>query len=195
MEGIKLVDFKTIGETLNSGPKPWDRTWYRNVQAEVLVPDEISLDYIESIAFISKASLEEGERIWGNGSHPPFKVDTDLFHEGFPYVKDALLTSQEVNKDNVGITKFISEYEFIVERDLSVTLLVNLKALPGLQASVLWTTSDGKVVCADNIEFEKEDDYWHWPSVEVAKLGVGNYFVEYCLGGVRWIRIPFKIRR
>jgi hypothetical protein len=194
-EGVNLVDFKTIKETLDDGPKPWDRTWHRNVQAEVLVPDEIPLDYIEGITFISRASLGEGERLWGNGRHPPFKVARDLFHEGFPYVEDALLTSQEVNKDNVGVTKFINKYEFILEQDSKATLLVNLKTVPGLQARILWTTSEGKTISEDNTEFEKRGGYWHWPSVEVEKLGAGNHFVEYYLGGVRWIRIPFKVRR
>jgi len=195
VEGIKLVDFKTIRGTLGDGPKPWDRTWHRNVQAEILVPDEIPLDYIESIAFISKASLEEGERLWVNKKHPPFKVDRDLFHEGFSCVKDALLTAQDVNEDNVGTTEFINRREFTVERDSRITLLVNIKAVPGLQASVRWTTFDGKVISEDNTVFERGSDYWHWHSVEVEKLGVGNHFVEYYFGDVRWIEIPFKVRR
>lgn len=193
--GINLVDFKTIRETLDSGPRPWDRTWHRNVQAEVLVPDEIPLDYIESIAFISKASLEEGERLWGNKRHHPFEVDKDLFHQGFPYVADALLTSQEVSKDNVGKTEFINGREFIVERDSKVTLLVNLKAVPGLQAKILWTTSDGKMILEDNTEFEKGSSYWHWSDIEIRELSAGSYFAEYHLGDTSWVKIPFKVRR
>ena len=195
IEGIKLVDFKTIMGTLDDGPKPWDRTWHRNVQAEVLVPDEIPLDYIEGIAFITKASLEEGERLWGNKRHPPFKVDMDLFHKGFPYVEDALLTSQEVNKDNVESTEFSNKREFTVELGSRVTLLVNLKAVPGLQTRILWTTSDGKTISEDNTKFEKGSGYWHWPSIEVERLSVGSYFVEYYLGDTRWIKMPFRVRR
>jgi len=195
IEGIKLVDFKTIRETLDDGPKPWDSTWHRNVQAEVLVPDGIPLDYIESIAFISRASLEEGERLWGNKRHPLFKVDRDLFHDGFPYVADALLTSREVNKDNVGTTEFINRHEFVLEQDSRATLLVNLKTVPGLQARILWTTSDGKMISKENTEFEKGGGYWHWSYIEVGELGVGSYFVEYYLGDTSWVKIPFKVRR
>lgn len=195
MEGIKLVDFKTIRETLDDGPKPWDSTWHRNVQAEVLVSDEIPLDYIEGITFISRASLEEGERLWGNKKHPPFEVGRGLFHEGFPYVEDALLTSQEVNKDNVGTTEFINRHEFILEQDSRATLLVNLKTVPGLQARILWTTSDGKMISEENTEFEKGGGYWHWADTEVGELGIGSYFVEYYLGDMSWVKIPFKVRR
>ncbi len=195
MKGVNLVDFKTIKETLDDGPKPWDRTWHRNVQAEVLVPDEIPLDYIEGITFISRASLEEGERLWGNKRHPPFEVDRGLFHEGFPYVEGALLTSQEVNKDNVGITEFINRREFIAERNSKVTLLVKLKTVPGLQARILWTASDGKTISEDNTEFEKRDVYWHWSDIEIGKLDVGNYLVEYYLRDMSWIKVPFRVRR
>jgi len=195
MEGVNLVDFKTIKETLDNGPKPGDRIWHRNVQAEVLVPDDIPLDYIEGITFISKASLEEGERLWGNKRHSPFKVDKDLFHQGFPYVEDALLTSQEVSKDNVRTTEFINRREFILGQDSRATLLVNLKTVPGLQARILWTTSDGKTISEDNTEFEKGGGYWHWSDIEIGKLDVGNYLVEYYLRDISWIKVPFKVRR
>jgi hypothetical protein len=195
VEGINLVDFKTIRATLDDGPKPWDRTWHRNVQAEVLVPDEIPLDYIKSIAFISKASLGEGERLWGNWRCPPFEVDTDLFSKGFPCVEDALLTSQEVSKDNIETTEFINRREFIMERDSKVTLLVDLKTVPGLQARTLWTTSDGKAISEDSTKFEKGSGYWHWPSIKIERLSVGSYFVEYYLGDTKWIKIPFRVRR
>lgn len=194
-KGIKLVDFKTIKGTLDNGPKPWDRTWHRNVQAEVLVSDKIPVDYIESIAFISKASLEEGERLWGNKKHPPFKVNRDLFHGGFAYVEDAILTLQEVNKDNVGTTNFADEHEFIIGRASRATLLVNLKALPGLQAKIRWTSSDGRMISEDNAGFEKEGGYWHWSDMDIRGLGVGDYFAEYHLGDIEWVRIPFKVRR
>ncbi len=195
VEGLKLVDFETIRATIDGGPKPWDRTWHRNVQAEILVPDRIPLEYVDHIAFISPASLEEGKRLWGNGEHPPFEINYSLFHSGFPYVKEVILTTQEVNANTIESAKFIDKREFTVGRDSKITLLINLKAVPGLQANVLWTTRDGKIIVEDNIEFEKEGDYWHWPAIKTAKLGIGSYFVEYRLGDIRWVKIPFEIRR
>ena len=73
MRGVNLIHFDVI----RSFPRPWEREgWVRYVQAEALVLDCIQFDYIKEITFVSQASLQEAERLWGNYPHPPFHYRT-----------------------------------------------------------------------------------------------------------------------
>lgn len=195
LEGIKLVEWKTIINTLNG---IWDADkskWKWNVQAEVLVPEEIPVNYVQSIVFISQASKKEGERLWRVKPQPCFEVDENLFHHGFPYAKDAILTSEEVNKDNVGSEDFSNMKEFILGRDSKITMLVSLKTVPGLQTETIWRNSNNEEIYRESMEFDKASDYWHWPAIKIGKLDAGQYSTEYYVGETRWIKIPFIIRR
>ncbi len=193
LEGLKLIDFDIIKAHLkNKWVEPKQR-WHRNVQAECLVPDEIPLTYVKAISFISDASLKEGERVWESVEHPPFNVDKNLFHRGFPVVEKYLLTSQEVNKDNVNSTQFPDKRVFSTPSVSSITLLVNLFANAGTQVKVIWLDNSGKIISKDEIEFERESGYGHWPSLEIADLEDGNYSVEYYLKEIRWFKAHFKI--
>jgi len=195
LEGMKLIDFDTIKSHLY---KKWvepKQRWHRNVQAECLVPNEIPLKYVQSISFISKASLKEGERIWKNIDHPSFNVNESLFYSGFPIVYDFLLTSKEVTGENVKSQKFEDSRVFFKKQDLQVTLLVNLYTTSGTQAKVVWCDSNSNQISEVKTEFEKESGYWHWPSLEIINLKEGNYSVEYYLKDIRWFKAHFQIRR
>ncbi|PIZ18565.1 MAG: hypothetical protein COY50_14695 [Deltaproteobacteria bacterium CG_4_10_14_0_8_um_filter_43_12] len=192
LEGLKLVDFDTIKSTLKTGPKPWDQTWHRNVQAECLTPQEVSIDKILSINFISKASLEEGNRLWGNKPHPPFKIDKRLFHDGFPVVNSATLTSSNVSKDNINSEHFKHEDNFLVGVQ-RITLLISIKATPELEAKAIWFLENGDKIDESTTIFENQATYWHWPTINSVNLNCGQYSVEYYVGNIRWVRIPFVI--
>ncbi|MDI6735778.1 MAG: DarT ssDNA thymidine ADP-ribosyltransferase family protein [bacterium] len=191
LEGLKLVDFDTIKSTLETGPKPWDKTWHRNVQAECLIPQEVSIDKILSINFISEASLEEGNRLWRNNLHPPFKVDNNLFYAGFPVVNSAILTSSDISKDNVKSKHFEHEDTFVSGQ--KITFLVNVQATPGLEANIKWFLENRDIINESTTVFENQSNYWHWTSIDSANLNSGRYNVEYYLGNTRWIRITFII--
>ncbi len=194
-EGIKLVDFETIRNILNGIWNSDKLKWKLNVQAEVLVPNEIPLNYIKSIVFISEASKKEGEQLWGGNPHLTFEVDENLFHRGFPYVKDAILTSKEVNKDNVNSESFEDMREFILGKDSKITMLVDLKAVPGLQTETIWKNGDNKEIYKNKTEFDKESDYWHWQNIGIERLNIGHWSVEYFIRETRWIKIHFTIGR
>lgn len=191
LEGLKLVDFETIKSTFKTGPKPWDQAWHRNVQAECLIPQKVSIENILSINFISKASLEEGSRLWGKTPYPQFKVDESLFHESFPVVTSAILTSSNISKDNVN-----SEFEHMdsfltgVQR---ITLLTSVKATPELEAKAIWFLENGEKIDESTTIFENQATYWHWPSINSVNLNCGRYRVEYYVGNIRWVSIPFDI--
>ena len=75
LEGVGLLD----PQVLRSLPMPWDPSWKPKVQAEVLVPDLVELDFVKGVAFLSDASMKEAERLWGAAPHPPFKVIPKFF--------------------------------------------------------------------------------------------------------------------
>ena len=107
LSGLDLINFAAV----RAHPRPWDKDgWHRPVQAEILVPDYVALDLVTEVVFVSPASLQEGERLWGNSQHPPFRVDAGHFADlpshsrptlGFPNLVDLILTFDQVDKSNV----------------------------------------------------------------------------------------------
>jgi len=190
IKGLHHVDFEVIKETLTQGPKPQDPRWHRNVQAEVLVPDEIPLRYIKEIAFISEASLKEGKRLWGDIRYPSFRVIKELFTPGIPYLKSAILTDEEVNRNTLG-QSFLDKRVFKIRQDLRIFLLLQLYATANLKAKVVWkSVSEGNIL-EKEAEFDKQSMWWHWSALQAGNLKPGRYSVEYYLGDIHWITIPF----
>jgi hypothetical protein len=106
LPGLDLVDFSAI----QADPRIGDvYGWKRPVQAEVLVPDRIPLNYVERVVFMSEASLAEGERQWGSSEHPPFEVAPQYFTQGFRgkdylpfvYIDRIILTDERITPENV----------------------------------------------------------------------------------------------
>ena len=192
IEGLTLIDFDVIKSTLKTAPKPWDPTWHRNVQAECLVPKEVPIDYVEAINFISEASLKDGKRLWGNKPHPPFKINKSFFHEGFPVLDSVILTSSDISKDNVNSQPFEHEDKFCLGVQ-KITLLTSVKAIPCLEAKTVWFSTKEKKIHESSTTFENQNTYWHWPSLNAGNLSAGEYYVEYYIGSIRWITIPFTL--
>lgn len=186
LNGIKLVDFSCVKDPIaHTDPERKKRK-----QAEILVPQKIGIDMIESIAFISEASLKEGERLWGYSlPKPKFKIDRSLFHEGFPYVETAILTSREVSREEVSSITFKHENKFNV--DQKITLLAQIKANTGTNAKIIWVDKNGNKIIEKNNEFENEGSYFHWTSSYY--LNHGSYIVKYYLDNIRWIEISFYV--
>lgn len=195
LDGLKLVNFRTIRAHLGKRWVEQKQQWHKNVQAECLVPNEIPLEYLRGVSFISSASLSEGERLWGRANHPPFDVSENLFHRGFPLTESYLLTSREVTKENVDIFQFQDEKGFYSKLTREITLIVYLQATAGSQAKAIWYDGDNVTISEDETEFERESGYWHhWPSLGIVGLEEGDYSVEYYLNGTRWFKTYFEIR-
>lgn len=190
MKGLKLVDFPTIKKALNNQFEPDKQKWHRNVQAEVLIPTEISLGHIRQIVFISEASLQEGERLWGSKVHPSFKVDENLFHKGFPFVEKCILTSQRVTKDNCAVS---FKEEGVFRQSQAITFLVKLYATAGAELKIYWINSERLIVCKNTYQFESQGHYCWWFLIEATKLMKGNYCVKCYLSDICWARIPFEV--
>ena len=194
LEGLGLVDFNAV----RSAPHPWDREgWVRPVQAEVLVPTQIPLACVTEVTFVSQASQEEAERLWGPARHPPFRVEpchfADLPHLpkpviGFPYVASVLLTDEIVDQSNYMLPR-VHKSAFHRQTNGRITVFVELSALAGTRATFTWNPGG----YSDTTEFEQSTEYWHWASIAMESLPDGSCFIDYCLDGIRWTRVCFEL--
>jgi len=191
--GLDLVDFGIINSTLHSGPQPWSPEWRRKVQAETLVPNEVPLSAIIETVFISQASQEEGERLWGEFSHPLFKVDKNIFASGIPYVESTLLTKEKIDQSTVSEQTFSGQRIFDKSPALKISLLVFVYASAELKARVVWKSSENQIVSEDEEEFPTSGNYWQWSVLDAGSLPSGDYAVQYFLKDTLWATIPFCI--
>jgi hypothetical protein len=92
LSGLDLVDFRIIRSLARADKE----TWKRSIQAEVLIPRQVPLSFVQRIVFVSQASMGEAQRLCHHLAHPPFQVDKRLFadspgapqgHILFPYVE------------------------------------------------------------------------------------------------------------
>lgn len=193
VQGLRLVDFEVIRMTLNQGPQPTNSRWHRNVQAEVLVPHEIPLQYIKEIAFISEGSLKEGEYLWGDIPHPPFRVVKGFFSWGIPYLESAVLTDEEVDRDKLE-KSFPDKRVFRIRQGLRIFLLLRLYATANLKGRLIWgSLRERDILKKEEVEFEKHGMWWCWSALPVENLRPGRYKVEFKLGDIHWITIPFVL--
>lgn len=192
LAGLQLVDF----EAVRSSPRPWDKDgWFRHVQAEILVPHHADLSSVIEVGFVSKASLEDAERVWGNHPHPPFRVKPDYFSDrphsvtlSFPCLLEILLTDELVDKARVG-RLYSHKTRFNRGTSERVTVVASVYAVTGTKAEVTWRPGG----LSSTTEFEKSSDWWHWPNTPIGSLPDGTCSVEYRLAGVRWATLEFEV--
>jgi hypothetical protein len=193
-EGLDLVNFDAV----RSLPRPWDRDgWVRPVQAEILVPDRIPLNYVSEVVFVSKASLEDAERLWGPQPHPPFRVASTYFSDtpgarttalNFAHAVEILLTDLPVDKSNVRDVK-THKSTFARSTTDRITAIVSIHAIAGVRAQVTWNPGN----TTSTTEFEKSQRYLHWPRIQIDRLPNGKCYFEYRLGDIRWVTVEFHV--
>jgi hypothetical protein len=194
LTGLELVDF-----TAFRSHRPWDREkWFEPVQAEVLVPGKVPLGDVMEVVFVSDASLQEGERVWGaHPLHPPFRVEPRYFHDSsrredsrlnFPHLIALGLTNESINKSTVRSPRTYYS-RFHRQPGGHITAVAKIYALAGTQARVTW--NPGRISKVE--EFETSQEYWHWPNIPMILLPNGPCSVEYRLNEVRWAVIRFQL--
>jgi len=192
LAGLDLVNFSAV----RAAPQPWNRDgWVRPVQAEVLVPDRISLDQVQEVGFVSRASLEEARRIWGASQGPRFVHQQEYFSDAprrisinFPYLDSILLTDAAIDEASVKRER-VTKARFTRGRCERITAVASVVATAGVKAHVTWNPIGLSLV----EEFERTSSYWHWPSVATSSLPIGRCSVEYRLGQVRWSTLDFEV--
>ncbi len=106
-----------------------------------------------------------------------------------------LLTSEEIMRENVDELQLQNESSFSTWMTTKITLLVYLQATAGNRSVVIWYDYNDREILRNETDFEKQDSYWHWPSMEITDLDTGNYSVEYYLNRVRWFKAYFEVGR
>jgi len=192
MAGIDLVHFDMI----NSFPHPWDKEgWVRYVQAEILVPPCIMLDYIKEVTFVSQASLQEAERLWGLSPHPPFRVDPSHFEDvpgssvlNFPVLFEWLLTDESIDTSNARLPHTHKSH-FIRLSEGVITALARCRVMTGTRASMEW--NPGRHVT--EYEFTNSNVFWYWHRFRLDHLPDGTCSATFYLNNIRWSTLEFEL--
>jgi len=188
LDGLALVNFAAI----TSRPRPGDRDgWVRPVQAEALIPGQIRLAEVDSVAFVSQASLDEGLRQWGPHPHPDFVVDRGTFADGpgttitYPFIDQVAITDASVDE----ATGFagIAHQSVISLAAGRATIVASVGSASGLVLTTTWRPSG----ISESETFPTSGVYWYWSSS--AAIARGLAAVEIRLRDVRWVTVPFDV--
>lgn len=104
IEGLTYVNFDIIHRPYERNPD-----WHKYVQAEVLVPHHVPISMFKAIHFISNASKEYGESLWGRKCNlfcvnPETFYDTSIYRKGeiqFPHIREVFISTKRISKEKV----------------------------------------------------------------------------------------------
>ncbi len=190
LRGVSSFDF----EAIRSAPHERGTPGYDTVQAEILVPDKISVKYFRSIAFISEASRLEAQRAWGDAPHPPFLVRPHLFDvlaskspPRLPNLADLRITAVSLK----GGQRWDPTREQLVIRRGEVKWLnvgARVYTPEEKKACARLARSGREYVCQ-----LKEGQYTdHYVRVEVSDLFAEDRF-EYYIGDAKWATVAITV--
>jgi hypothetical protein len=191
LAGLALINFEMVRSLSPGNPE-----WKKLVQAEVLVPHKIPLEFISKVAFVSEASKIEGERLWGHANCPNFAVDKEIFTNspqnlhhpcGFPFVSKVMLTDSLVDRSNVkGLTAHCPKFR---RQDTNIiTAIIRLETLTGTKGKVTWDSAREK-----EHEFDTSDTYIWWPSIPIQDLPNGSCSLRVSLDDILWATVDFEV--
>lgn len=191
LKGLDLVKF----EFVTSQPCPWDQNWLKYSQAEVLVPRSVSINSIDQITFVSPASMQEAEKIWGKSDHPRFVVDTSPFANlpsaadqvGFSHIKEVILTYDEI--DGTNCQKIHKDEDHIWKNAPPPTLLVRLWATAGTKGK-MELLNRGTLVETD---FKSTNSWSWWHKLSASFMPYDYDEVVISLNGIRWVSRVFRV--
>ena len=202
LEGLNNVKFEFVRSV-----QPWSQDWKRYVQAEILVPESIALQFISKIAFVGEASMQHATRICETDSNTLFSVEETLFTDapkalkeaiGFSYVIKCVLTDTNIDKNVLYLPHIQNKNIFSKSRDRFVVLTTLVKVIAGAKARIfLSTLSGGKNTkqLVDTAEFETSNQYRHQHQISLSDLSIGAYLLEYYLNDLCWALISLEVTR
>lgn len=187
LKGLKNVKFDLI----NSKPKPWDQDWHKFVQAEILVPDYIPIEYFKSIHFVSDASKETAIQFMRDMEHL-IQVRPSTFEDEkriqFPFVQNFFLSTKEVNKGNFGKVSKSAPY---ISAGEPFWVLVDFFATAGTK----WTIrlDGGSYQQQKDANIDKADS-WIWYPKFIAPDDDCYVNIEVCCNDIIWIKTVVEVR-
>lgn len=194
VKGLRNVRF----EHIQSKPKPYDQDWVKFVQAEVLVPHHIPVEYFKKIHFISEASLMLGEYLWSD-SHPSFTVTPEIFADYHgcnwvtinPYLDKIIITHEEITKDNVE-----NDHSDVknIKRNKKFWMKIYLFATAGTKVRVILKDLDNHILKEVEMEFEKESNWCWFPNFLIpAEYPYDELILEITLDEILWYKGKRKV--
>jgi hypothetical protein len=187
MVGLSLVDFAAV-----KAPPFGVDAWVELVQAEVLVPDRITLDHVEMVVFVSEASCREAERLWGLSPHPSFEVAREYFassfHDtssiSFPYLDKFYIVDGDSGEHfTENPVNFFRE----PVRDIYVEAYVQAQTGTELRMELQPVGRKAKA------QYPRRGRYRSRRTLSTGSLSTGAYSVECYLDNIRWARLDFKL--
>lgn len=195
LKGLSSIRFDII----NGLPKPYDPNWQKFVQAEVLIPHQIPLNYFKKIHFISKASLQLGLYLWEEMTSL-FTVSPKVFADydhtrGWviinPYVENVVITLEEITKENVNSNHPEAKYITIGKK---FWIKVSLFATAGSKAKVILRDLTSNIIDQKEIEFETESEWWWFPSFQIPeRYYQSEIILEIILDEILWCKEKRKV--
>ncbi|MHA1252355.1 MAG: DarT ssDNA thymidine ADP-ribosyltransferase family protein [Candidatus Helarchaeota archaeon] len=201
INGLKQVRFDIIG----SLPDPGNKDWRKYVQAEILIPNHIPINMFKSINFISKASLEEGKRLWeGKVPENLFMVNPKVFQDydyknrkdwiiNFPYLIDVIITNNKINN----VTNFddlAKNNVFKVKRGDKLQILSKLFRIQGTEFKILIKSL--KEYIFNDFPFKlTELTYPNYPLTIDIPWDFKNDFIdiEFYINKILWLKRRIKV--
>jgi hypothetical protein len=194
LEGLTLVNFGAV----KIAPRPWDRAgWVIPVQAEVLVPVEIPIDYVDHVAFVSIASLKEAERLWGTSQHPRFSVSPLLFADGpqsgspigFSFVDEIALTDSQITRENVQ-QGFKHQDKFVRGQTPKITVVAKIHATTGSVVKIILGPQYREIT----EEFPTTNDYFIWTDFDINQIPNSSCYFELLIDDIHTARLEFALQ-
>jgi hypothetical protein len=188
-QGLELVDL----ERIQARPLPSDKNWHRAIQAEMLVPKRIPLNYVRQIAFISEASMDFATYLCRGLNHPKFAIVPPLFED---------FKSATPSPDFSWVGKFWASPS-VNRRDLASSprqLIFSRHApAPTVIAEVNVQTGDKSKVLFDNHplifanEYSRQGHFYNLSKLPIDRMADGSHTVTYVLNDQRWAVTEFQI--
>ncbi|SHF22183.1 protein of unknown function [Thermoanaerobacter uzonensis DSM 18761] len=196
VRGLTSVKFNII----NSTPEPWNEEWKKYVQAEVLVPNHIPIEYFKKIHFISEASLKLGQYLWSGNSNI-FCINSEVFadykHDESewsiinPYVKEVIVSYEEITRENAR-GKHIDVGNVIQKRTFWMKIF--LYAVTGSKVRLILKDLTDNIIVDKEVEFKNEDSFIWFPKIDIPKeYESDEIIIEIMLDEILWYKEKRKV--
>jgi hypothetical protein len=190
VQGLSQVRFDII-----KGPiEPWSQDWKKFVQAEVLIPDCLPIQYFKSIHFNGNASKELGTHYWTADS-PIFSVNKNPFMDvvangkgtvEFAHVTDVFAVTNQVTEKNVDqITQGVMQ----VPRNSPAWLVIRLVATAGTVGKIE-VIETGQI---EKMNFETDSSWTWWPKINVPSNS-SRLETDIYLNDILWAKRKLTVR-
>jgi len=189
LNGLNNVQFSHI--KTNPKPKPWDEDWHKYVQAEVLVPDCIPIDYFKAIHVVSQTSKKTAEYFLDANKNLLVIKPTTFQDQNtlkFSFVKNYYVSLTEINGNNAETIDASSPY---IKMGEPFWVLVYFFADVGTDWKIVFNGDNYYIEEYTNIN---KQSYWYWYT-EFKAPGTNQHVdIEIYCNDILWAKDSIEVR-